>query len=135
MELPKLSSGKKLDAHLEMARVCSFWGDYKKLKVVLEGAAKAIANGGDWDRRNRLKAYQALSFLLVRDMESASKLLVEGIATFSCTELCEYPEFITYAIVTNLLYLKRTELKKSIIDGSEVLQVANDIPVVVSFGC
>lgn len=135
LELPKLSSGKKLDAHLEMARVCSFWGDYKKLKVVLEGAAKAIANGGDWDRRNRLKAYQALSFLLVRDMESASKLLVEGIATFSCTELCDYPEFITYAIVTNLLYLKRTELKKSIIDGSEVLQVANDIPVVVSFGC
>ena len=135
LELPKLSSGKKLDAHLEMARVCSFWGDYKKLKVVLEGASKAIANGGDWDRRNRLKAYQALSFLLIRDMESASKLLVEGIATFSCTELCDYPEFITYAIVTNLLYLKRTELKKSIIDGSEVLQVANDIPVVVSFGC
>ena len=135
LELPKLSSGKKLDAHLEMARVCSFWGDYKKMKEVLEGAAKAIANGGDWDRRNRLKAYQALSYLLVRDLESASKLLVEGIATFSCMELCDYPEFITYAIITNLLYLKRTELKKSIIDGSEVLQVAKDIPVVVSSLC
>ena len=73
--------------------------------------------------------------MLVRDMEGASKLLVEGIATFSCTELCDYPEFITYAIITNLLYLKRTELKKSIIDGSEVLQVANDIPVVVSLVC
>lgn len=129
--LPKLSVGKKLDAHLEMARVCSFWGDYKKMKETLEGAAKAIADGGDWDRRNRLKVYQSLSFLLVRDMEAASKLLVEGIATFSCTELCDYPEFITYAIVTNLLYLKRTELKKSIIDGSEVLQVAKDIPVVI----
>jgi len=132
LSLPKLSSGKKLDAHLEMARVCSFWNDNKKLKEVLEGAQKAIANGGDWDRRNRLKVYQALSMMLVRDMEGASKLLVEGIATFSCTELCDYPEFITYAIITNLLYLKRTELKKSIIDGSEVLQVANDIPVVVS---
>jgi len=133
LSLPKLSSGKKLDAHLEMARVCSFWNDNKKLKEVLEGAQKAIANGGDWDRRNRLKVYQALSMMLVRDMEGASKLLVEGIATFSCTELCDYPEFITYAIITNLLYLKRTELKKSIIDGSEVLQVANDIPVVVSY--
>jgi len=131
LSLPKLSSGKKLDAHLEMARVCSFWNDNKKLKEVLEGAQKAIANGGDWDRRNRLKVYQALSMMLVRDMEGASKLLVEGIATFSCTELCDYPEFITYAIITNLLYLKRTELKKSIIDGSEVLQVANDIPVVL----
>eukprot|EP00579_Thalassiosira_antarctica_P000561 CAMPEP_0201875002 /NCGR_PEP_ID=MMETSP0902-20130614/7105_1 /ASSEMBLY_ACC=CAM_ASM_000551 /TAXON_ID=420261 /ORGANISM="Thalassiosira antarctica, Strain CCMP982" /LENGTH=476 /DNA_ID=CAMNT_0048401971 /DNA_START=163 /DNA_END=1593 /DNA_ORIENTATION=- len=129
--LPKLSVGKKLDAHLEMARVSSFWGDYKKMKETLDLAAKAIANGGDWDRRNRLKVYQALSFLLVRDVEAASKLLVEGIATFSCAEMCGYPEFITYAIVTNLLFLKRTELKKSIIDGSEVLQVAKDIPVVI----
>ena len=132
VSLPKLSIGKKLDSHLEMARVCSFHCDYKQLKETLESATKAIGSGGDWDRRNRLKVYQALSALLVRDVESASKLLVEGIATFSCTELCDYPEFITYSIVTNLLFLKRTELKKSIIDGSEVLQVANDIPVVVS---
>eukprot|EP00585_Thalassiosira_rotula_P008693 CAMPEP_0196134708 /NCGR_PEP_ID=MMETSP0910-20130528/3542_1 /TAXON_ID=49265 /ORGANISM="Thalassiosira rotula, Strain GSO102" /LENGTH=473 /DNA_ID=CAMNT_0041394699 /DNA_START=127 /DNA_END=1548 /DNA_ORIENTATION=+ len=131
LALPKLSVGKKLDAHLEMARVSSFWNDYKKMKGVLDAAAKVIANGGDWDRRNRLKVYQALSFLLVRDAESASKLLVEGIATFSCSELCTYPEFITYATVTNLLYLKRTELKKSIIDGSEVLQVSKEIPVVI----
>eukprot|EP00571_Detonula_confervacea_P016682 CAMPEP_0172309772 /NCGR_PEP_ID=MMETSP1058-20130122/10618_1 /TAXON_ID=83371 /ORGANISM="Detonula confervacea, Strain CCMP 353" /LENGTH=471 /DNA_ID=CAMNT_0013022455 /DNA_START=166 /DNA_END=1581 /DNA_ORIENTATION=+ len=132
LALPKLSVGKKLDAHLELARVCSFWNDYKKMKETLDGAQKAIANGGDWDRRNRLKVYQALSFLLTaRDMEAASKLLVEGIATFSCMELCSYPEFITYAIVTSLLYLKRTELKKKIIDGSEVLQVAKEIPVVI----
>lgn len=131
LALPKLSIGKQLDAHLEMARVSSFWNDSKKTKTTLDAAAAVVANGGDWDRRNRLKAYQALSFLLVRDAESASKLLAEGIATFSCTELCGYPEFITYAIVTNLLYLKRPELKKSIIDGSEVLQVAKDIPVVI----
>lgn len=99
LALPKLSVGKRLDAHLEMARVASFWGDYARMKTVLDSAAKAIANGGDWDRRNRLKVYQALSMILVRDMEEASKLLVEGIATFSCTELCSYPEFITYAIV------------------------------------
>jgi hypothetical protein len=132
ISLPKLSVGKKLDAHLEMARVCSFYSDYKRMKETLSEAAKATAKGGDWDRRNRLKVYQALNFILVRDMESASKLLVEGIATFSCTELCDYSEFIVYAIITALLNLKRTELKKCIIDGSEVLQVAKDIPVVVS---
>eukprot|EP00584_Thalassiosira_punctigera_P023656 CAMPEP_0172575622 /NCGR_PEP_ID=MMETSP1067-20121228/137303_1 /TAXON_ID=265564 ORGANISM="Thalassiosira punctigera, Strain Tpunct2005C2" /NCGR_SAMPLE_ID=MMETSP1067 /ASSEMBLY_ACC=CAM_ASM_000444 /LENGTH=485 /DNA_ID=CAMNT_0013368273 /DNA_START=126 /DNA_END=1583 /DNA_ORIENTATION=+ len=131
LALPKLSVGKKLDAHLELARVSSFWGDHRKTKATLDAAAAVIANGGDWDRRNRLKAYRALSLLLARDAEAASGLLAEGIATFSCAELCGYPEFITYAIVTNLLYLKRTELKKSIIDGSEVLQVAKEIPVVI----
>ena len=132
MALPKLSAGKTLDVHLEMARVASFWGDDKRMSATLAAAAKAAANGGDWDRRNRLKVYQALNCLLVRDIQGASKSLVEGIATFSCTELCEYPEFITYAIVTNLLFLKRTALKKSIIDGSEVLQVAKDIPAVLT---
>lgn len=131
--LPKLSVGKKLDAYLEMTRVCSFWGDWKSMNETLAKAAKVIEKGGDWDRRNRLKAYQAMSYLCSRDLKSASSLLVEGIATFSCVELCDYSEFIMYAIVTNLLYLKRTEVKKSIIDGSEILQVAKDIPVVVSF--
>ena len=98
-------------------------------------ASKVIEKGGDWDRRNRLKAYKAIAYLLARDLQSASKLLVDGIATFSCTELCDYPEFITYAVVTSLLHLPRTELKKSIIDGSEILQVASDIPVVVSSEC
>mmetsp|Transcript_11092 Transcript_11092/g.22045 ORF Transcript_11092/g.22045 Transcript_11092/m.22045 type:complete len:476 (-) Transcript_11092:1204-2631(-) len=129
--LPKLSIGKKLDAYLEMTRVCSFWGDWKSMNETLTKAAKVIGKGGDWDRRNRLKAYQAMSYLCSRDLKSASTLLVEGIATFSCAELCEYSEFIMYAIVTNLLYLKRTEVKKSIIDGSEILQVSKDIPVVM----
>ena len=100
--------------------------------ATLDQASKVIKKGGDWDRRNRLKAYKAISYLLVRDLQSASKLLVNGIATFSCTELCNYPEFITFAVVTSLLHLPRTELKKSIIDGSEILQVADDIPAVVS---
>lgn len=131
VSLPKLSIGKKLDAYLEMTRVSSFWGDWKSMNETLTKAAKVIEKGGDWDRRNRLKAYQAMSYLCSRDLKSASTLLVEGIATFSCMELCGYSEFITYAIVTNLLYLKRTEVKKSIIDGSEILQVSKDIPVVL----
>jgi 26S proteasome regulatory subunit N7 len=52
-------------------------------------------------------------------------------ATFSCPELCSYEEYIEYAILAGLLSLKRTELKKKIIDGSEVLQVAKDIPVLI----
>ena len=128
---PKLSTGKKLDAYLEMGRVASFYGDVPAFTDILDKATKVIAKGGDWDRRNRLKAYKATSQILIRDLESASKLLVEGIATFSCTELCDYSEFVTYAVVLGVMYLPRVELKKSIIDGSEILTVAKDIPVVV----
>ena len=133
LESPKLSLGKKLDCHLEKARVASFWGDTQSVVDILANASKILetSKGGDWDRRNRLKAYRALSLLQIRELKEASALLVDGIATFASPELCEYAEFVTYAVVMAVLYLPRVDLKKTIIDGSDVLTVAKDIPLVV----
>uniref|UniRef100_A0A6S9I8K8 PCI domain-containing protein n=1 Tax=Ditylum brightwellii TaxID=49249 RepID=A0A6S9I8K8_9STRA len=130
LNLPKLSSGKTIDALMESARVASFHGDTKKGSELIDRAAKMAADGGDWDRRNRLKVYSALSKLLARDVKEASTLLVDCIATFSCTELCSYTDFIVYTMISGVLYLPRTELKKMIIDGPEILSVAKDIPAV-----
>ncbi len=130
--LPKLSSGKKIDCLMESARVALFHGDNKKTAEIVDKAAKLAEAGGDWDRRNRLKVYSALSKLLVRDVKGAASLLIDCIATFSCTELCSYTEFVVYTIISNILYIPRTELKSKIIDGPEILSVASDIPVVVS---
>lgn len=132
--LPKISSGKKIDALMESARIASFYGDTTNTDKYISKAKKLAeeGGGGDWDRRNRLKVYQALQFLLHRDTLSASKLLLDCIATFSCNEMCSYSEFIVYAIMTNLLHLPRPDLKKKIIDGPEILSVARDIPTVVS---
>lgn len=128
--LPKLSSGKKIDCLMESARVALFHGDNKKTAEIVDKAAKLAEAGGDWDRRNRLKVYSALSKLLVRDVKGAASLLIDCIATFSCTELCSYTEFVVYTIISNILYIPRTELKSKIIDGPEILSVASDIPVV-----
>mmetsp|Transcript_14606 Transcript_14606/g.31664 ORF Transcript_14606/g.31664 Transcript_14606/m.31664 type:complete len:441 (+) Transcript_14606:76-1398(+) len=130
LALPKLSSGKKIDCLMEGARVALFHGDNKKTAELIEKAAKLAEDGGDWDRRNRLKVYSSLSKLLVRDVKDAASLLIDCIATFSCTELCSYTEFVVYTIVSNILYIPRTELKSKIIDGPEILSVANEIPVV-----
>ena len=133
LDLPKISSGKKIDALMESARVASFYGNTAKTDEFIEKADK-LANeggGGDWDRRNRLKVYKALQRMLHRDMEQASTLLLDCIATFSCNEICTYTEFIVYAILSNLLHLPRPEMKKSIIDGPEILSVSKEIPAVV----
>ena len=90
-------------------------------------------SGGDWDRRNRLKVYRALSNLLARDIKAAAGLLIDCIATFSCNEICTYKDFIVYTILSNLLHIPRPLLKEKIIDGPEILSVANEIPVVVSY--
>jgi 26S proteasome regulatory subunit N7 len=88
--------------------------------------------GGDWDRRNRLKVYRGLQRLLERDIQGAAALLIDCIATFSCNEICSYQDFIVYSIMSNLLHLPRPQIRAKILDGPEILSVANDIPVVVS---
>lgn len=132
LELPKLSSAKRIDAHMEMARVASFYGSTTKADECIAKADKIATEGGDWDRRNRLKVYKALQQMLHRDTKSAATGLLDCIATFSCNEMCSYTQFIVYTIMTNLLHLPRPQLKSKIIDGPEVLSVAKDIPIVVS---
>lgn len=133
LELPKVSSGKKIDSLMASARVASFYGDTATADDYMERAHKLAEAGGgaDWDRRNRLKVYRSLQYLLHRDMAKAAGLLLDCIATFSCKEICSYQEFIVYVILTNMLHLPRPELKKKIIDGPEILSVSNDIPAVV----
>jgi len=129
LSLPKLSSGKTIDALMECARVASFHGETGKASDLIERASKLADDGGDWDRRNRLKVYSALSKLLARDVKEAASLLIDCVATFSCTELCSYNDFVVYTIISNILFLSRPELKKKIIDGPEILSIANEIPV------
>lgn len=130
LALPKLSSGKTIDALMEQARVASFHGDTKKNADLIDKAVKLANDGGDWDRRNRLKVYNALSKILAKDIKTAASLLIDCIATFSCNELCTYTDFIVYTIITNIFHLPRTELKEKIIDGPEILAVSSEIPIV-----
>lgn len=127
VELPKLSSGKKIDVLMERARVASFYGDTKLMAELVDTSTKMA---GDWDRRNRLKVYEALGNFLTRDVKAAAALLIDCVATFSCTEFCTFKDFVVYAMVSNLLHLPRTQLKDKIIDGPEILAIVNDIPVV-----
>ena len=146
LDLPKLSSGKKMDCYMELARVTSFahsipatstgGGTKTTLASVDEWIDKADklaqSGSGDWDRRNRVAVYKALQFLLKRDLKKSAEIMLQGIATFTSTELCSYQSFLIYAALTNLLHLPRPKLYEKILNGPELLAVAPDIPVVVS---
>jgi len=132
VEKPKVSIGKRIDASMQKLRVALFHLDMDVARELVGACKKLVEDGGDWDRRNRLKVYEAMILVVERDVKAASKLLLEGIATFTCTELCSYEKFIMYAVITNTLYLDRPVLKKKIVEGPEVLGVIPAYPCLQS---
>lgn len=128
IDKPKVSTGKKIDACLGKLRVALFFQDTETVRPLIASTKKMVDDGGDWDRRNRLKVYEAVYLMVVRDFKTAAELFLDGVATFTCVELCTFEQFIFYAVVTNLLYLKRPELKKKIVEGPDLLGVLPGLP-------
>eukprot|EP00753_Platysulcus_tardus_P002196 PLAT11621.1.p2 GENE.PLAT11621.1~~PLAT11621.1.p2 ORF type:complete len:393 (+),score=178.52 PLAT11621.1:25-1203(+) len=123
-----MSSGQRIDVTLQTIRLGLFHSDFKLVRERVEEAEKLVEDGGDWDRRNRLRVYQGVNALLSRDFSKASKCFLDSVATYTCYEMFSYRDFIFYTVVTNLLTLPRMELKASVIDSPEILTVIRDMP-------
>lgn len=121
--------GHKLDNVFLQLRLGFFWQDSNMITRNLEKANSLIEGGGDWDRRNRLKVYQAYYCLMVRDFKKATDLFLDSIATFTCYELMDYTQFVHYTVVAAIISLKRNELGKKIVEGSEIIENLFQLPL------
>lgn len=105
-----------------------FHDDFGTYTTALAEATKLVEEGGDWDRRNRLKVYEAVLSMVTRDFKSAASNLLASVATFTCYELFSYNQFVSYTVVASMIALGRVDLKNQVIDSSEVLAVIRDAP-------
>jgi 26S proteasome regulatory subunit N7 len=87
-----------------------------------------IDEGGDWDRRNRLKVYQGIYLISIRDFSTAAPLLLDTLGTFTSTELMSYKLFVRYAVYTAALSLSRPDFKAKVVNSPEILEVLHEIP-------
>ena len=71
--------------------------------------------GGDWERKNRLKVYEGLLFLSTRQFRKAADLFLDAISTFATYELFPYSTFILYTVLTSVVSLDRVTLKEKVI--------------------
>eukprot|EP00981_Chlorochromonas_danica_P011803 scaffold4280_cov169-Ochromonas_danica.AAC.2 len=126
---PKIVTGKKIDAHMEKAKIALFNLNSADLKAAITEAKALNETGGDWDRRNRLKIYEALYLLHVRDVREAAKLLQDCTATFTCTEICSYQTFILYLVATSIITLDRNALRKQVIKDPHVITTIRELPI------
>ncbi|ORX96014.1 PCI-domain-containing protein [Basidiobolus meristosporus CBS 931.73] len=120
--------GYRLDIIFAFIRMGFFFSDNDLISRNIEKAKGIIEEGGDWDRRNRLKVYNATYLMSIRDFKGASGLYLDTLSTFTSTELMEYKDFVKYAVLTSAISLNRVDMKKKVLEAPEVLEVLHEIP-------
>lgn len=128
-----ISLGQRLDVVFNNIRLGFFYGDNDLVTRNIEKAWSLVEEGGDWDRRNRLKVYEGLYKMTQRDFKGASALFLDTVSTFTCYELCSYDLFIHYAVISSVISLGRVQLKDKCVNSPEVLQVLHGEPRLQSF--
>ncbi|CCG83549.1 Probable 26S proteasome regulatory subunit rpn7 [Taphrina deformans PYCC 5710] len=123
----KTATASKIDVLFGQLRLSLFFNENDKTASLLDECASLIEKGGDWDRRNRYKAYRGIYELSNRHFSAASAVLLDTISTFTSTELCSYASIVRYAIVSGLISLGRTDLKAKIVDAPEVLAMRSEM--------
>jgi len=118
-----VSLGQKLDLIFLKIRIGLFHMDHDLISTSIEKAKVMIEEGGDWDRRNRLKVYEGLYCMAIRDFKKASKLFLDTVSTFTSYELMDYNKFVWYCVVVCTLVLPRNELRDDVLKGAEIQEV------------
>jgi len=125
--------GQKLDIVFNSIRIGFFENDATLITQNIEKALSMIDEGGDWDRRNRLKVYQAYYHLSIREFSKAATLFLETLSTFTSYELFDYKTFIFYTVITSILSLDRVSLKEKCVDSPEIKTIIHEVPDLGSF--
>lgn len=124
-ELSSSSTGVKIDILLTMSRIGFFYQDLKYIKDILKEVEILVEKGGDWERKNRFKTYYGIYLISIRDFEKASNLLIDCLATFTSVEVATYENIAILSVLSGLLTLKRSDLKKKILNSPEILSLVN----------
>lgn len=111
---------------LAIIRTGLFFGDKPLVKKHIERAKTLVETGGDWDRRNRLKAYEGLHLLTLRSYNVAAPLLLDSLSTFTSYELCTYSNLVVYSVLAGSVSLKRVDFKSKVVDAPEIKAILGD---------
>jgi len=125
--------GQKLDIVFTLIRMGFFYSDNSLIQRNIEKAKLMIEQGGDWDRRNRLKVYEAYYLFSIRNFEAATDLFLDTISTFTSYEIYSYKQHVYYTVISSLVSLDRVILKKKVIDSPEIKTVIHEMPALQSF--
>lgn len=112
--------GYRIDLVFAMIRVGLFFLDHHLINKYITKAKELMEQGGDWERKNRLRSYEALYRMSVRDFSGAADLFLEAVPTFGSYELMTYENLILYTVITTTFALDRPDLRTKVIRCNEI---------------
>lgn len=128
-----VSLGHRLDIIFHNIRIGLFFLDHDLITRNIEKAKTLIEEGGDWDRRNRLKVYQGVYSVAIRDFKAAAQFFLDTVSTFTSYELMDYTTFVRYTVYVSMISLPRNELREKVIKGAEIQEVLHQLPDVKEY--
>ena len=123
----------KVNAVFEILHVGIIYKDLTLLKDNIELCHSFLKDGGDWEKRNRLRIYEGLYCMLTKEFKETGKLFLDALMTFTTYELMDYKTFVFYTALCNIISVDRNTLKNKVIDNSDVVACINDIPYLQEF--
>lgn len=128
LQRPTTTLNQKLDIVFGKLRLAIFYYKPQIVQKEIERAHELIDRGGDWDRRNRLKAVECIWYCSQRQFKKASDLFVECLSTYASPELMPLSEFVCHGTLACAVVMPRSVMKKKVIDAPEVVEVVNHNP-------
>lgn len=132
-ETKTVAVGQKMDLVFYTLQLGFFGMDFDLISKSIDKAKSLFEEGGDWERKNRLKVYEGLYCMSTRNFEKAATLFLDSISTFTTYELFPYDTFIFYTVLTSIITLDRVSLKQKVVDAPEILTVIEKIPHLKEF--
>ncbi|KAK4568910.1 hypothetical protein RGQ29_004362 [Quercus rubra] len=120
-ESKTVAVGQKMDLVFHTLQLGFFYMDFDLISKSIDKAKSLFEEGGDWERKNRLKVYEGLYCMSTRNFKKAASLFLDSISTFTTYELFPYDTFIFYTVLTSIITLDRVSLKQKIFRVFELL--------------
>lgn len=121
-------ASKKMEILFEIMLMNIEKFDIDALKKDVTQCKTLVEEGADWDKKNKLKIFEGVYCMLIRDLKRAAELFMSSIATFTCVELMSYRDFVFYTVVTAMVTQERKVIRKEVVHSPDILAVIRDIP-------